>query len=451
MKNHRVILTALMISLSTLIPFSSLSADDDSGFTSFMEDSGSETQLVISGTGSLKERYMINYDSPESTDVINIPEVNLNIEYTGNGSDFFCTLEAGGMYDFSSPEDIKRFLDNIVDEIYTRVYFPAFDLEAGLMKIVWGKGDEIFTFDNINSSDYSDFMNTSYVERKAAEPMIKINIPFGEQGLAELLYTPCFTPDTIPVSGDWVQHEYEELLSAIKDALTPEDTKTLSHFQGGIRLTDSLGGIDFGAAYEYTYLREPVISPADIVKFTIAPATQIPVTYDRVHIFGIEGAAVLAGFNLRAEGAYYLTEDTAGDDPDIHNCKVQYLAGFDRDIPVHNININIQVRGELKLNSDNIDSNGAMDLEYSDDSIYFTNIAAGELRDNFLNEKLVLKVNGAYSAGGKDYMISPGIEYSPKDNVLLKLSGTFYDGDSDTLFGQFSDNDMIQASVEYSF
>lgn len=92
-----------------------------------------------------------------------------------------------------------------------------------------------------------------------------------------------------------------------------------------------------------------------------------------------------------------------------------------------------------------------MDLEYSDDSIYFTNIAAGELRDNFLNEKLVLKVNGAYSAGGKDYMISPGIEYSPKDNVLLKLSGTFYDGDSDTLFGQFSDNDMIQASVEYSF
>lgn len=437
-------------------------ADDTGGFTSFTETSDSPSTLQWSGTGILNTRYTADYDNLTSGSVNYYPELKLSADYSGRASDFHGSFFLGGYYDFTSADEISRYLDNMIDEAYFRIYLNGFDFEAGYMKIIWGKGDEIFTFDNINPVDYSDFMNNSYLERKRSEAIFKINIPYGEQGLIEVLYTPTFTPDTYPTTGGWVQNDYKVLEAAINsytassravsDVLSIEDTDTFNHSQAGIRITNSLEGIDFGFTYEYTFFREPVISPADIAIFAADSLNNnIPVTWDRIHLFGVEAAAALAGFNMRAEGAYYLTEDIKGDDPEVHNNKIQYLAGFDRDIPIHNLNINIQMRGEVILGTDNIDSNAGLDIEYSDDGTYTSHIIAADLRDTFIDDKLVLKLSSAYSIEGEDSMLIPGFEYNLTDDAIVKVRYTLYRGGEDTLFGQFRDNDMFEITCQYFF
>jgi hypothetical protein len=59
-------------------------------------------------------------------------------------------------------------------------------------------------------------------------------------------------------------------------------------------------------------------------------------------------------FILRGEAAYLLTGDTAGDDPLVHNNRVEYLAGFDVNLPLGNLNLNVQNRGPVILHSGGI-------------------------------------------------------------------------------------------------
>ncbi len=422
---------------------------DNTGFTTF-NDTSAVSPLTWSGTGSIHTRYMMDYDDISASTIVLYPELNMELHYKGESSDFTGSFTLSGNHDFTNSSDIAEYLSSMIDEAYYRTFFSGFNLSAGFMKIVWGKGDEIFTFDNINAVDYSDFMNNSYLDRKKAEAMIKLDVPFGQQGLIEALYTPVFTPDTFPTTGPWVQSDYRAMtaMGITATNMDTENMKTLSHGQGGIHITDSLGGVDFGAAYEYTFLREPVV---DMSAFMADPTKKVKVTWDRLHLFGIEAAAALGGFNFRGEGAYYLTSDTAGTDPLVHNNKVQYLAGFDRNIPIHNMSINIQDRGEIILGSNGIKDNGTADMEYSDSGSYISNIIAADLRDTFLNDTLTVKMSGAYSAGSKSYMLAPGIEYTIKDDAAVKIRYTLYRGDSDTLFGEFKDNDMLDVIFQYSF
>lgn len=456
---------------------------DDTGFTTFGNTSAA-SPLTWSGTGSVHVRYMPDYGNISASGISLYPELNIGLHYKGEASDFTGSFTLSGNHDFTDSTNVADYLSRMIDEAYYRTFFNGFNLEAGFMKIVWGKGDEIFTFDNINPVDYSDFMNNSYLDRKRSEAMIKIDIPFGQQGFIEALYTPVFTPDILPVTGAWVQKDYKTMEDVINSnmelyvasrtaALTPalgndlasiqaqseaaalavgimntEDMKTLSHGQGGLHVTDSFGGIDLGAAYEYTYLREPVV---DMSSFITDPTQKIDVTWNRLHLLGVEAAADIKGFNFRAEGAYYLTNDTKGTDPLVHNNKIQYLFGFDKDIPINNMSINVQARGEIKLQSDKIKNNGAADTDYSGADSYTTNIIAADLRDTYFNDTLTLKVNGAYSVEGKDYMIAPGLEYTVKDDALVKVKYSIYRGDADTLFGQFKDNDGLEVVFQYSF
>ncbi len=439
----------LLIVVGLLMTVSAVLFADDTGFTTF-NDTSAVSPLTWSGTGSVHTRYMTDYDDIAASTVILYPELHIGLHYKGESSGFTGSFTLSGNHDFTNSSDIAEYLSSMIDEAYYRTFFSGFNLSAGFMKIVWGKGDEIFTFDNINAVDYSDFMNNSYLDRKKAEAMIKLDVPFGQQGLIEALYTPVFTPDTFPTTGPWVQSDYTAMtaMGITTNKMDTEDMKTLSHGQGGIHITNSLGGVDFGAAYEYTFLREPVVNMS---AFMTDPTKKIKVTWDRLHLFGIEAAAALGGFNFRGEGAYYLTGDTAGTDPLVHNNKIQYLAGFDKNIPVHNMSINIQDRGEIILGSDGIKDNEAADIEYSDSGSYISNIIAADLRDTFFNDTLTVKMSGAYSAGSKSYMLAPGIEYTIKDDAAVKIRYTLYRGDSGTLFGQFKNNDMLEVIFQYSF
>ncbi|MCD6123485.1 MAG: hypothetical protein J7K04_16755, partial [Spirochaetales bacterium] len=202
-------------------------------------------------------------------------------------------------------------------------------------------------------------------------------------------------------------------------------------------------GLDLGFSDYYGFLRDPVIDTS-----SLAAEGKVNISYDRVNTFGFESSAVIFGFNTWSEVAYNLTSDYKGDNSMAHNNSIQYLAGFDRGLPIHNIYINIQLIGSYIINNDMIE---AGDIQYRSDNLYSNNTLAWSISDTFFNDTLKLQFDGAYSFEHGDYMFRPKADFAFTDNLHLTVFYTYFQGDSDTDFGQFKNNSFAELKLAYNF
>ncbi len=183
--------------------------------------------------------------------------------------------------------------------------------------------------------------------------------------------------------------------------------------------------------------------------------------YDQVQVFGVEAAFVLLDvLNTRWEFAYNLTEDTAGDNPWVKNNSISWVVGFDIDLPIHNLNLNVQTQGAYILKSDKI-KDGAYaeyDVDYNSDGKYTNNKIIALISDNFLNEKLKVEVQGIYGIECKEWMVAPKIEYNAAEGLFLTARGVYLYSDNEN--GEFynftagsknNDKAFFQLSARYQF
>ncbi|MFO7780789.1 MAG: hypothetical protein R6W94_04120, partial [Spirochaetia bacterium] len=231
------------------------------------------------------------------------------------------------------------------------------------------------------------------------------------------------------------------------EAESAPDPVTLADGQYGLRYSTSVGGVDIGGIYYFGFIREPVI------EIPQADPTDYSIHFDRLNLFGLEFATVVSGFNLRAEAAYNMTEDFDGDDPSIHNHSIAYMVGFDRDLPVSNLNVNIQGRGEYLLANDEVSDNGAADVDYDagENEHYWNNTLVASVEDSYRNETITPSVDFLLTAETQDYVVRPGVEFVLADDATVDVRGSIFEGDKDTEFGQFDDNDHLEVRFEYAF
>ena len=491
--------------------------------------------------------------------------------------------------------------EDIIDELYANGSFKEgkFQLKAGKMKEVWGKGDKVHVLDNFNANDYSDFIFPDYIDRRLGEVMFKAtaNLSWDYNLKLEGIFTPWMTADrfagedsflypaaqktlTNTVAGI-VKHnaaikldktlnstnssKYGELVDGLQtmssfsaNELYPDDLKTLKYGQAGARLTGTLGGIDWGASYYYGHYKQPsanlgayidsykagltkafttamtentkvqakiaekygseiqqtatAIAPtligqtvplngqnvevttSNVTEIATAAATQtvlekhqndadfnalvqsmyedehlfkvdtkyeLPsLNYDQLQVFGLEAAFVLWKLNTRWEFAYNLTEDIAGDDPWVKNNSLAWVAGFDIDIPIHNLNLNVQETGTfiLKINKIKDGAFAQYDVDYNSDDKYTKNKLIVLLSDKWLNEKLTTEVQGIYCIEDKGYMVAPKIEYNVSEGLTFGLRGVYLHCDNEngefynfTADSENNDKAFIELTAKYQF
>ncbi|MDR0583515.1 MAG: hypothetical protein LBG57_04095, partial [Treponema sp.] len=92
-----------------------------------------------------------------------------------------------------------------VDEAYLTAYFGKLDLEAGLLKLTWGKADSMGPLDVVNPLDYSDLSDMSDIMNlKIARPLVHASFHFGQFSKLEGVFVPTFEPVRFAESGPWV-------------------------------------------------------------------------------------------------------------------------------------------------------------------------------------------------------------------------------------------------------
>ena len=216
MKNTKKLFLSALALLSLSAFATSQEAEDFSSLEDFSDfsDFGTSSQdtgsaLEVNGKLSTEVRAYLDKDEEQDFDVKVNPSGSLTFKYNGSKSDASLTLSA-------NPDKIKEDPTSLIDELVLRGYFGNLTLEAGKMKIVWGKGDKLHVLDNFNADDYSDFIIPDYIDRRIATPMLRASYSFPAANLnLEAVYTPLLPTDRFASEGRWTPAQLEQITSSV--------------------------------------------------------------------------------------------------------------------------------------------------------------------------------------------------------------------------------------------
>lgn len=503
--------TKILALLATAAFFSSFATAQDMDFgDDFGSDFGGDfgdsassssfaaTALSVNGEAQVNFRA---YVDDEGTSGLPIDEWNTWVDPKGKLGLNYSNDSVSADVKFALSKDIiTDYKADIIDELTLEAYLGNFVIQAGKMKVVWGKGDKLHVIDNFNANDYKDFLIPDYIDRRISEPMVRVLYnapndagPFTSNRF-EFIWTPFMTADRYAASGRWVPNQvnepkegltrtagtlitkqrmlagtdseaqavYTTMLSrssSLADNLYP-DLYQLKYMQAGARFTTTTGSWDWGVNYYFgrdkraSFDYENIVHGTYVEKYLKGTAGEDDkfIDYDFLQVFGVEAAKTFGAYNFRAEAAYNLTQDVAGDNPRIHNNSVAWVFGFDRDLPISELNFNLQTQGKYIINHDEIDdSKNLIDTEkstYETDNKLVLNIS-----DNLAHGKLKPEVSAIYGFEHFDLIIMPKVTWYVSDGLEFSASGMYMQSfiESRSEFGNWHNNSFVQIAAKYTF
>lgn len=518
--------TKILALLATAAFFSSFATAQDMDFgDDFGSDFGGDfgdsassssfaaTALSVNGEAQVNFRA---YVDDEGTSGLPIDEWNTWVDPKGKLGLNYSNDSVSADVKFALSKDIiTDYKADIIDELTLEAYLGNFVIQAGKMKVVWGKGDKLHVIDNFNANDYKDFLIPDYIDRRISEPMVRVLYnapndagPFTSNRF-EFVWTPFMTADRYAASGRWVPTKVKELKnnltkiattsisntvkelentrlsiinnpsqenqeklnqlnttylsqlsnsSSLADDLYP-DLYQLKYMQAGARFTTTTGSWDWGLSYyfgrdkraSFDFKNDYKKMKTYVQKYLEGTAEEDDkfIDYDFLQVFGIEAAKTFGAYNFRAEAAYNLTKDVAGDDPKVHNNSVAWVFGFDRDLPVSELNFNLQTQGKFVLNHDEIKDSGDTESgTYKTDNKLVLNIS-----DNLAHGKLKPEVSAIYGFEHFDLIIMPKVTWYVSDGLEFSASGMYMQSfiESRSEFGNWHNNSFVQIAAKYTF
>lgn len=490
--------TKILALLATATFFSSFATAQDMDFgDDFGSDFGGDfgdsassssfaaTALSVNGEAQVNFRA---YVDDEGTSGLPIDEWNTWVDPKGKLGLNYSNDSVSADVKFALSKDIiTDYKSDIIDELTLEAYLGNFVIQAGKMKVVWGKGDKLHVIDNFNANDYKDFLIPDYIDRRISEPMVRVLYnapndagPFTSNRF-EFVWTPFMTADRYAASGRWIptqvndriaiikgdntkQAEFEALnttylsqlsnSSSLADNLYP-DLYQLKYMQAGARFTTTTGSWDWGLSYYFGRDKRASFDYKKMAPYVqkylegTAEEDDKFIDYDFLQVFGIEAAKTFGAYNFRAEAAYNLTKDVAGDDPKVHNNSFAWVFGFDRDLPVSELNFNLQTQGKFILNHDEIKNSGDTESEtYRTDNKLVLNIS-----DNLAHGKLKPEVSAIYGFEHFDLIIMPKVTWYVSDGLEFSASGMYMQSfiESRSEFGNWHNNSFVQIAAKYTF
>jgi len=206
-----------------------------------------------------------------------------------------------------------------LQEAYAEVSTPLGNFRLGQQVIAWGVADGNNPTDNVNPYDfYYLFMPGS--ARKQGTLMASGNLYLGPVNL-EMVATPVFQPNRLPFGEEDFPIMEDIPLQIMSLQVFP--SRDLGNTEIGLRALVPLSIMDLSFSYFRGF--ERMFTP--IIDF--ATGNILGLEYNPVQVLGGDFVTFLGDWAIRAEGAYFLTEDTDGNLPFLRNPYLQYVLQLD--------------------------------------------------------------------------------------------------------------------------
>lgn len=380
-------------------------------------------------------------------------------------------LSAESDYLWFGSKDSENDYDLDLYEAYFNWDKGPWQLRLGKQIVRWGKTDQISPVNNLNPQDMRRFILDDLEDRKIPNWMARVRF-FQDMFNLEGIFIPFFEPNDLDYfDTDWAvyRHTREQILDSamppnlkqfVRGLNVDEDepAKNLENAQAGLRISTTLRDIDLAASYLYSFDPMPyfdhfpiknievngALSRQDIErnlrKLRLTPG-DIQVEYRRSHIYGLEFETVLGDFGLRGESVYFDEQTFLKDN----------LTSTQK--PVLHTVLGIDYTGEHGLYA-NFQVSDQEVFDHQDDILFFErhNVSInGELSQEWARGTWEASFQGAYFITDKSSHLDPSLSYKPISALRLTLGLHLFQGDRDTILGQYKDSDEAYLRMKYFF
>jgi hypothetical protein len=299
---------------------------------------------------------------------------------------------------------------------------------------------------NINPIDYSDLLDTDD-ER------------IGVYGLRTQLFLNAFDIDLfwspIPVTGQMPNLNSRWFPSAemmgipaqlfqSDAALSINDNPPALKVNDGeiaLRMRKQFSGFDLAISYFNGYDHLPDYSLDASGMALVSPQLMLQSAYRRLQVFGVEMAFTLpAGIGLRGESALFVPEKgTAANDR-----YLQTVVGLDKNVSIGSSSLLLiaQYIGDHNLEGNEF---ARFDVRHLFKNSLMVNAEWS------LNNGWSFNFMGVYNIDIEDFYLKPELSYTTSMGIKFIARANILEGQKESFFGSYTDNDRVQVKVEYRF
>lgn len=357
-------------------------------------------------------------------------------------------------------------------ETYFRYSGSPVSFSIGKQIKRWGKADQISLVDTLNPSNNTEFIIPPYDEQKIPVWMAEFSFR-KNRFFIETIFIPFFEKAKFDYfDTDWA------VFTHLKNDINDSNTLTASQkayftsrnvqesepdndddaFEYAARAGGTFNDIDLGLTYHYAtediphidsfpvkglYLDSPG-AVSDIISnlgSLVLTNESILVSYRKTHIFGFEFETTVSDIGLRGEASFkenesFLTRELTS----VRNPTISWIIGADY-TSADNWYFNLQLAHQ------HIKDYHPEILIYDEDNIS----VIAEISKTVLSDWLKASMQGTAVVSDSSYYLSPRFEYTYIKNLELIFGFNIFEGSSDTIFGQYDDNDQVFLDVKYYF
>ncbi|WP_066311702.1 DUF1302 family protein [Aquimarina aggregata] len=373
----------------------------------------------------------------------------LQLELDGSVNDkyhFFTGIEVRN--DISDADRERVF----IDEAYIDIYMKTMDVRIGKQIINWGEADGINPTNNINPIDFSDIIDTDDERIGVYSISSKYYI---DDITIQGVFIPVFQSSKIPSTNSRWFVDFPTTVALPTGEIIPaqfvlqetqEPQKDIESAQFALKVSTTIKGWDFSVSYFNGYDDLPSFNRQLSQDQNGLTNVLITPEIERLQVFGADFSTALGSFGLRGEAAYFRTEDQDGTNPFIDDSFYQYVIGLDRTftdiIGENNLFVIAQwVHQIIESGEDapNTNLNNIFQESF---------VARAEYE---INNDAKFIVQGIHDIKVDNTYVQSELRYNLSSGVNLSVIGDFFGGKDNTFFGNYQDNNRIQARLKYSF
>lgn len=344
-----------------------------------------------------------------------------------------------------------------LDEAYLDLFFSNVDLRIGKQILLQGKADAVNPSDLITPWDYTDILDTD--DERIGITALRLRYYPGNW-MVETVLVPTFTASRLPPPNSrWFPQLPEEIQNPLASRIgatlpaiytfppAQMPDARLRNAQFAAKVASSYAGWDFSAGYYSGWDDLPVFHqvlslafPPDTIRVSLQPQ------YHRLRALTADFATTFGSAGLRGEAAYYFTDDPDKTNPEVDDPYLMYVVGIDH-----------------RMSNFYRDWDSFVLVQWIQEIFGKNGRATTNPYSHIFKQSLALKLEldfGAftqlalacvYDIDDHDYLVRPELTYEMTDGVALQLLSDIMGGKAGTFFGEYHENDRIQAKLKLSF
>ena len=351
-------------------------------------------------------------------------------------------------------------------EAYAEVLTNVGEFRFGKQIVSWGATDGNNPTDNINPYDMY-YLFIPGTERKKGTLMASANLYLGNYHL-EAVFTPVFQPSRLPLNEpDFPVFEDAPFNPEIISENRPD--REMANAEVGARVSRQMSMADMSMSFFTGYDRmfSPQF-PSGSPPYTSPPTA---LTYYRTSVLGADLVSFVGDWAVRAEGAYFLTEDKEGNSSLIRNPYLQYVLQMDRTDDKSSYMLQYLGTYITRLDGDSVaiplpPGSPVPFVEYSEEdfereqlparmgmpfAVVAQNAIMATASRSFADQRYEIRASTLYDLDNGGWMIGGGVTITLEDAFDVELGLTQLGGKSESRLYQLRDFSHLSLSIKYSF